>query len=134
MSASTGTADDKDGNDKADALVDNKEKNMERSAQLLVGPDGTPGLVIYDTSRGGMQPGEPENHQLWLTGDTRPIARVVRGNVTSGAEFAFRPGGAILPRLQDYLSFFRRLRILGASAAGNGPGHPPSQIQARVLP
>jgi hypothetical protein len=37
MSASTGTADDRDGNDKADALVDLKRK-MERSAQLLLGP------------------------------------------------------------------------------------------------
>jgi hypothetical protein len=56
MSASTGIADDRDGN-KADALVDDKRKNMERSAQLLLGPAGSPGTVIYDTSRGGMQPG-----------------------------------------------------------------------------
>jgi hypothetical protein len=42
MSASTGTADDRDGN-KLMPLVDDKEKNMERSAQLLLGPAGSPG-------------------------------------------------------------------------------------------
>jgi len=25
--------------------------------------------VIYDISRAGMQPGEPENRQVWLNGD-----------------------------------------------------------------
>jgi hypothetical protein len=56
MSASTGTADDRGGNDKADALVDLKRK-MERSAQLLVGPVRTSGPLIYDISCDGMQPG-----------------------------------------------------------------------------
>jgi hypothetical protein len=69
MSASTGTADDRGGNDKADALVDLKRK-MERSAQLLVGPVRTSGPLIYDISRDGMQPGELENRQLWLNGDS----------------------------------------------------------------
>jgi hypothetical protein len=43
---------------------------MERSAQLLLGPVSSSGPMIYDTSRDGMQPGELENRQLWLNGDS----------------------------------------------------------------
>jgi hypothetical protein len=54
---------------------------LERSAQLLLGPVKSPGRAIYDISSGGMQPGEPENRQVWLTGD-RMTDR--RGRVASG--------------------------------------------------
>jgi len=30
--------------------------------------------MIYDISRGGMQPGELENRRLWLNGDRRILA------------------------------------------------------------
>jgi len=46
-----------------------KEK-MERSAQLLLGPVKSSGPLIYDISGDGMQPGEPENRQLWLNSDS----------------------------------------------------------------
>jgi hypothetical protein len=47
-----------------------RKEGMERSAQLLLGPVRTSGPLIYDISRGGMQPGELENRQLWLNGDS----------------------------------------------------------------
>jgi hypothetical protein len=67
MSASTGTADDRGGNDKADALVESKGKNGAFSAASSW--TRQIGTMIYDISRGGMQPGEPENRQVWLNGD-----------------------------------------------------------------
>jgi hypothetical protein len=47
-----------------------RKEKMERSAQLLVGPVRSSGPLIYDISRDGMQPGELENRQLWLNGDS----------------------------------------------------------------
>jgi hypothetical protein len=63
MSASTGTADDRGGNDKLTPSLTWKQK-PERSAQLLVGPPQWPvgclWSIFYDTSRAGMHPGELE--------------------------------------------------------------------------
>jgi len=47
-----------------------RKGKMERSAQLLLGPVRSSGPVIYDISRSGMQPGELENRQVWLNGDS----------------------------------------------------------------
>lgn len=37
---------------------------------FFLDPTGSSGPLIYDTSRAGMQPGELENRQLWLNGDS----------------------------------------------------------------
>jgi hypothetical protein len=69
MSASTGTADDRGGNDKADALVDSKRKKWSVQRNFFLDPSEPSGPTIYDISSAGMQPGEPENRQVWLNGD-----------------------------------------------------------------
>ncbi|MBR0778892.1 hypothetical protein JQ625_29050 [Bradyrhizobium diazoefficiens] len=56
MSASTGTADDRDGN-KLTPLVDDKRKKYGAFSATSSWTGWIAGTVIYDTSRGGMQPG-----------------------------------------------------------------------------
>jgi hypothetical protein len=55
---------------KPDALL-NVNRKTERSAQILLGPGqiaqidrpSIDGSAVYDISRAGMHPGEPENHR-----------------------------------------------------------------------
>ncbi|MGM3151091.1 hypothetical protein, partial [Escherichia coli] len=51
-----------------DALIDVTRKIGASSATSSWTGQIT-GTLIYDISHGGMQPGELENRQLWLTGD-----------------------------------------------------------------